>query len=632
MGLRLLAAQQKAFLRIVRCTSSATQAKQTPETVTATVVPKKILKEEIEQCYSKLDLTFTNTKEAFKSKTNHELLRGYIVLRLCAIESLVKHSQKILAVIRAILGKRLFKRVLKSTFYGQFVAGEDPKEIEPVVERLKRFGVKSILDYSVEADISTEDATKAAEKSKSAAEVSPAAFQSRVHPKTIKDTHERYSAHDEFADRRKGVVGASWRTTTDNGRYKDIELSSDSRTYFYEGEEVCDRNRDIFMGTVDAVADATRGEGFAAIKVTALGRPALLLKLSECIEQAHNFFKTLTGADKIQFSRLGELELSKKLQEFGVKADSEEVREWFKSVDFDNDGYVDFHGWDKILDNNEKLGNMFQVLDLKTGQMEPLIQNLSEDEEKEFANMVRRLITISEHSISKGVRLMVDAEQTYFQPAISRLCIELMRRYNKEKGYIFNTYQAYLRDTKDAIERDLQLARREGWHFGLKLVRGAYMEQERQRASVIGYPDPVNPNYEATSKMYHDCLTRLADEHDKRGRGTVSVMIASHNEETVRFAVNLMRERGIAPSEKIMCFAQLLGMCDHMSFSLGQAGYSVYKYVPYGPVEEVLPYLTRRATENGSILKKATHERDLLRSEFWRRMRHGQLIHRVPAS
>ncbi|WKY03529.1 hypothetical protein Q1695_004915 [Nippostrongylus brasiliensis] len=586
MGLRLLVTQQRAFLRLVRSSASAAsaQAKQ-PEPSTAD------LSEEIKRCYSKLDLSFENTKEAFKSKTNADIIRALVVLRICGIEPIVKNNQKILAVLRATLGQNLFKKLLKSTFFGHFVAGEDRKELEPVVGRLKRFGVKSILDYSVESDLSSEDAVKSAKSAELEAKIAPAAIKSKIDEKVVHGIERQYAVHEEFADRRKDVVSA--------------------RTYFYEGEEVCDRNRDIFMETVDAVAEATRGEGFAAIKVTALGRPTLLLKLSESIAQTHNFFKTLTGEQQIQFSRLGEENLVEKLKGLGVKADSKTIRNWFKSVDFDGDGYMDYHGWSKILDDQVKLGNMFQILNIKTGQLEPLIQNLTEDEEQEFRNMVRRLIDIAEYAISKGVRVMIDAEQTYFQPAISKISLEMMKRYNRERGNIFNTYQAYLRHTLDVMECDMQLARREGWHFGLKLVRGAYMEQ-------------------ATTRMYHACLKRIAEEHTRRGKGSVSVMIASHNEDTTRFAVNLMKDHGIAPSEKIMCFAQLYGMCDQVSFSLGQAGYSVYKYLPYGPVEKVLPYLSRRAIENGSIMKKANKERNLLWKELRRRVGSGEISHKIP--
>uniref|UniRef100_A0A7I4YLE1 Proline dehydrogenase n=1 Tax=Haemonchus contortus TaxID=6289 RepID=A0A7I4YLE1_HAECO len=593
MGLRLLAVQPRVLLRVVRSASVGipaapkTKVAEKPEPAT----PE--LAEEIKRCYSNLDLSFQNTKEAFKSKTNTDIVRALLVLRLCSIDALVKNNHKILGALRAVLGQTLFKKLLKSTFFGHFVAGESREEVEPVVARLKQFGVKSILDYSVESDLSSEEAVEKAKSSQLTAEIAPAAIKSRIDPKTLQGTQKQYAVHEEFADRRKDVVGA--------------------RTYFYEGEETCDRNRDIFMETIDAVAKVTHGEGFAAIKATALGRPTLLLKLSESIAQTHNFFKTLTGAEKIQFSRLSEEELVKKLQDFGVKADSKQVRDWFKSVDFDGDGYMDIHGWSKILDDHIKLGNMFQILNIKTGQLEPLIQNLTAEEEQEFKNMVRRLIEITEYSISKGVRVMIDAEQTYFQPAISRITIEMMRRYNKERGNVFNTYQAYLRNALDCMECDMQQASKEGWHFGFKLVRGAYMEQ-------------------ATSEMYHACLKRLAEEHVRRGKGSVSVMIASHNEDSTRFAVNLMKDYGIAPSEKIMCFAQLYGMCDQISFSLGQAGYSVYKYLPYGPVDKVLPYLTRRATENSSILKKANKEKELLRSELKRRLSNGEFIHRIPFS
>ncbi|PIO64539.1 hypothetical protein TELCIR_13829 [Teladorsagia circumcincta] len=154
-----------------------------------------------------------------------------------------------------------------------------------------------------------------------------------------------------------------------------------------------------------------------------------MTSIPESIAQTHNFFKTLTGTEHIQFSRLSEEELVKKLRDLGVKGDSEQIRDWFKSVDFDGDGYVDYHGWSKILEDHIQLGSMFKILNIKTGQLEPLIQNLTAEEEQEFKNMVRRLIEIAEHSISRGVRLMVDAEQTYFQPAISRITLEMMRRF-----------------------------------------------------------------------------------------------------------------------------------------------------------------------------------------------------------
>ncbi|ETN69665.1 hypothetical protein NECAME_15177 [Necator americanus] len=143
-----------------------------------------------------------------QSKTNFEIIRAYVVLRLCAFQTLVKHNQKILATLRATLGQTLFKKVLKNTFYGHFVGGESLDEIEPVVARLKHFGVKSILDYSVESDLSSGEAVKTAQDSKLAAEVAPAAFKDRVDSKTLQVTRDKYAVHEEFADRRKDVVSA----------------------------------------------------------------------------------------------------------------------------------------------------------------------------------------------------------------------------------------------------------------------------------------------------------------------------------------------------------------------------------------------------------------------------------------
>jgi proline dehydrogenase len=183
------------------------------------------------------------------------------------------------------------------------------------------------------------------------------------------------------------------------------------------------------------------------------------------------------------------------------------------------------------------------------------------------------------------------------------------------------------------VTLDLEQAKRQIFYYGAKLVRGAYMEQERARAKLLGYKDPINPDYEATSAMYHsvldECLTRIkalkeaGDDPQKIG-----IMVASHNADTVRYGLCLMSELELDPQERVLCFAQLLGMCDQITFPLGQAGYSVYKYVPYGPVNEVLPYLSRRANENGGMLGKVALEKNMLGKELFRRISKGQLFYK----
>merc|ERR1719232_1571842 len=231
------------------------------------------------------------------------------------------------------------------------------------------------------------------------------------------------------------------------------------------------------------------------------------------------------------------------------------------------------------------------------------------------------------------VRCMVDAEQTYFQPAIARITMEMMKKYNTEKAIVFNTYQCYLKITYNSLVLDLEQADRQNFFFGAKLVRGAYMEQERARAEEFGYEDPVNPDYEATTEMYHKCLSecmhRMSELKKIPGKEQrVGIMVASHNADTVRFAIERMKKLGIKGDERLICFGQLLGMCDNLTFSLGQSGYSVYKYVPYGPVNEVLPYLSRRANENGSMLAKVSLEKKLLRTELVRRISKGQFFYK----
>lgn len=182
----------------------------------------------------------------------------------------------------------------------------------------------------------------------------------------------------------------------------------------------------------------------------------------------------------------------------------------------------------------------------------------------------------------------------------------------------------------DSVLLDLELARRQNFFWGAKLVRGAYMDQERARARQVGYEDPINPTFEATTEMYHKVLTEVMEKIVATGvtKKKISCMVASHNEDTVRFTVQKMREFGIRPEHKVICFGQLYGMCDQVSFPLGQSGYSVYKYVPYGPVEEVIPYLSRRGAENHGTISKVMKERGMLAKEVKRRLSSGQFFYR----
>ncbi|KAI8033543.1 proline dehydrogenase 1, mitochondrial isoform X1 [Drosophila gunungcola] len=560
-----------------------------------------------------LDVTFNDPIAAFKSKTTGELMRAYLVYMICSSEKLVEHNMTLMKWSKNILGQRLFTALMKATFYGHFVAGEDQIKIIPTLERLRSFGVKPILDYSVEEDITQEEA----EKREVESSVSSAGDRKE------EGSMPQYHVDKSFADRRYKV--------------------SSARTYFYLNEATCERNMEIFIKCLEAVSDddhkapravatgATFGTGITAIKLTALGRPQLLLQLSEVIMRTRKYMEDMVGG---QGNVLTHHKTIKDLEKYYASlGDNKDVKEFLNNVTSDKEGILHLFPWSGIVDEDSQLSDTFRVPDSQTGQMRRLISQIPPKEEEMFRNMIRRLNTIVKAAADLDVRIMVDAEQTYFQPAISRITLEMMRKYNKEKAIVFNTYQCYLRETFREVNTDLEQAKRQNFYFGAKLVRGAYMDQERDRAKSLGYPDPVNPTFEATTDMYHktlaECLRRikLMKDCDDDAR-KIGIMVASHNEDTVRFAIQQMKEIGISPEDKVICFGQLLGMCDYITFPLGQAGYSAYKYIPYGPVEEVLPYLSRRAQENKGVLKKIKKEKRLLLSEIRRRLLRGQWFYK----
>ncbi|CAF1286958.1 unnamed protein product [Rotaria magnacalcarata] len=230
----------------------------------------------------------------------------------------------------------------------------------------------------------------------------------------------------------------------------------------------------------------------------------------------------------------------------------------------------------------------------------------------EIHNLLIRLNKIAQACVENNISIMVDAEQTYFQTAINYLATELQRYYNKSGvPVIYGTYQCYLKDALNSLTHDLAVAEKYNYIFAAKLVRGAYMEQENRLARENAYESLINPTFEATSQMYHTCFDKVLQNIVKREPKNVRVMIASHNEDTVRYAIQKMKEYDIHHDSSIVSFASLYGMSDYITFTLANSGYQAYKYLPYGPIEALQPYLFRRAQENRGIFEKADKDRRL---------------------
>lgn len=243
---------------------------------------------------------------------------------------------------------------------------------------------------------------------------------------------------------------------------------------------------------------------------------------------------------------------------------------------------------------------------------------LDEREVAHFLCGLQRLNTIAEASVNK-VRVLVDAEYTYMNPALSLVTMAMMKKFNKDGAWIWNTYQCYLKESRSLLLEALRLSQDESFCLGVKLVRGAYMDKERRLAEKEGRLDPVHQCWEDTNDSYNSLLDVMLEVISQRPE-RYKIIVASHNEESVRRAAKRMEELGIDKDGGSVCFGQLLGMCDHVSLTLAKEGYAVYKSVPYGSVEDTLPYLVRRAQENRTVLQGIRKERDLLRQELYRRL------------
>jgi proline dehydrogenase len=238
----------------------------------------------------------------------------------------------------------------------------------------------------------------------------------------------------------------------------------------------------------------------------------------------------------------------------------------------------------------------------------------STEEQEEFRRVKERLRTICQAGSDKQVGILVDAEETWIQDPVDALVNGMMLAFNKEKPVVYNTIQHYRHDRLAYLVKCIQLASENNYIYAIKLVRGAYMEKERLRAQQLNYPSPIQPNKAACDADFDAGVAACLENSQ-----SVAVFIASHNEQSALKATKLMAELNIMPTHPHVHFSQLYGMSDHMTFNLSTAGYNAYKYLPFGPIRDVMPYLIRRAQENTSISGQMSRELRLLKAEMQRR-------------
>nr|ANS11602.1 proline dehydrogenase 2-like MW protein [Saccoglossus kowalevskii] len=436
------------------------------------------------------ELNFSDTKKSFKTKTTLEISRALAVLKMCSYSYFVDNSLKLMKISQMILGKKLSYYLLKSTFYGQFVAGHDIPSILKRVERLKLAGIAPIISIPLE------------------------------------DGFGGPNVSDEDRD----IICA------DN--IKVMERCVDQTL------QVCDNTKPILM----------------QVRVSPLVWPEVLIKIGELIVK-NGYTYGDGGPISIQNFAKGLNQVNKKIER---------------------------------------------------------IPELTDTEFEHLNNTLHRLDRLAQYAVDNNTTLQIDAEYINLNMGITLLCLALMYKYNQTKPLIWNTYQTYLKAAHSNICRDIAMAEKLGFTFGVKLVRGAYNDTERLRSKEMGYEDPINQDYEATNIMYNKSLTmmlNLIKTHDRK----YSMIVATHNEESLTLAVNKMTELGIDKTDGTVCFGQLLGMCDQVSYALGQSGYLAYKSLPVGTVDQVMPYLSRRASENRAVLAGAKRERELLWRELKRR-------------
>ena len=256
----------------------------------------------------------------------------------------------------------------------------------------------------------------------------------------------------------------------------------------------------------------------------------------------------------------------------------------------------------------------FELLEKQNEVVRGTLTQLAEKDQAEWNRVVQRVLRICQAAYDADQRIFIDAEDSWIQDAIDTLCHDMMEKFNHQAPIVYNTVQLYRHDRLEFLKNAHAWAKEKGLHYAVKLVRGAYMEKEGKRAAEMGYQNPIQPSKEATDNDFNAGVKHCLDNLQN-----MALCCGSHNEESSMLLAQWMEERGVVKNDNRVAFAQLFGMSDHISYNLADAGYNVVKYLPYGPIKEVMPYLLRRAQENTSVKGQTSRELGLILKERRRR-------------
>ncbi|CAG8711650.1 17706_t:CDS:2 [Gigaspora margarita] len=495
---------------------------------------------------------------ALRDKAMSELIRFYTVYKLLSIPWVVNYASSLISIPEKLHLSWLFNWIIKRTIFLQFCGGETDEECFDTMSKLKKHQIGTILGPSIESDLNQNGSLSDAEKDMKFNQIA-----------------------DEYL--------------------KCIKTAS------------------------------KQSNNFIAVKITGLSDPVIFKNLSLTLNSLNEIFDQF---DNDQDGKLVKSDLKKLFIKIFGESETHLIDKVFDKTDSNYDRLIDRIDYYKILLNDQ---NILRLIMNKSTKMNQKMDN-------NFNQLLVRLDELCKTARQYKVKILIDAEQSYFQPSIDYIAMRLSLRYNNlldEDGpIIFNTHQMYRKDSASRLQRDYELLRRNKSVFATKLVRGAYMVGERSRAKKLGYPDPIHDNKENTNKSYNGAVEFLLSKlyenkrnlevknvndgssHDLNVRNNpLEFMIASHNQETIIKACEKLDQFGIDLNSGAVYFAQLYGMCDQITYTLGHSDYPVYKYIAYGKVNEVIPFLVRRAQENSSIFDgRATVEQSMLWNEIVNRL------------